>query len=84
MDRLINNKQLATIIRIGLSKKFNNRTVKFEGTKWGIQVTCKKPNVDIETLRGYLSKMRHVSSQSNGSIAVPISITDYNGLNYTV
>ena len=39
MDRLINNKDIATIIRISLRGIFNNRTVKFEGTKWGVLVT---------------------------------------------
>jgi len=84
MDRLINNKDLATIIRISLRGIFNNRTVKFEGTKWGVMVTCKKPNVDIEKLKGYLSKMCRVSSQSQGSIQVPIEIVDYNGVRYSL
>lgn len=79
MDRLINNRDLATIIRISLRGIFNNRTVKFEGTKWGVLVTCKKPDVDIEKLKGYLRKMCHVSSQREGVVKVPIEIVDYNG-----
>ena len=84
MDRLINNKDLATIIRISLSRIFNNRTVKFEGTKWGVMVTCKKPDVDIEKLKGYLSKMCRVSSQSQGVVIVPIEIVDYNGWSHSL
>ena len=84
MDRLINNKDLATIIRISLSRIFNNRTVKFEGTKWGVLVTCKKPDVDIEKIKGYLRKMCHVSSQREGVVKVPIEIMDYNGVRYSL
>ena len=84
MDRLINNKDLATIIRISLRGIFNNRTVKFEGTKWGVLVTCKKPDVDLEKLKGCLRKMCHVSSQSQGVVKVPIEIVDYNGWSHNL
>ena len=84
MDRLINNRDLATIIRLSLRGVFNNRSVKFEGTKWGVLVTCKKPDVDVEKLKSYLRKMWRVSSQSHGSIEVPIEIVDYNGNRYSL
>jgi hypothetical protein len=49
-----------------------------------VLVTCKKPDVDIEKLKGYLSKMCHVSSQSQGAIKVPIEIVDYNGWSHSL